>query len=361
MVMQMTTDSTKYRKLQKELKAELSSGRFQVGSRFYTERQIMDKYHVSGVTVARALSEMTEQGYFERKRKLGTFVRESPEMPGMSGGLMTRPLYINRATGDDLDKRENYFSWFVVEEIRRGIINSYPGSVKILDTESIVREAAGHPETAAVLMPQYIRDYTEKYEQRRPANTIEIILPPLGARPFNAVRPNYLIGVYEAVEHLIQSGHTRIAFLGRPELVNRFAAYRIALETYGLPVNPEWICCGKDLLNEDDGARQIDRLLRLKDRPSAIFCGTDKLALGVMREALRQGVRVPEELSIVGFDNISASATAPVPLSTVDVPYFEIGAAAVKLLFEKLKSGHDVPMKTVMTRFIIRKSTATVQ
>ena len=353
----MTTDSTKYQKLQAVLKAELSSGRVQVGSRFYTERQIMDKYHVSGVTVARALSEMTEQGYFERKRKLGTFVKESPEMPGMSGCLMTRPLYINRSTGDDLDEPQSYFSWFVVEEIRRGIINNYPGSVKIIDTESIVREAADHPDMLAILMPQYIRDYTEKYAHRCPSNAIEIILPPLGGKPFNAVRPNYLVGTYEAVEHLIQLGHTRIAFLGRPELVNRFAAYRIALETYGLPVNPEWICCEKEFLHEDDGAGQLKRLFRLKNRPSAIFCGTDKLALGVMREALRQGIGVPEELSIIGFDNISASANAPVPLSTVNVPYYEIGAAAVKLLFEKLKTGKDVPMKTVMTNFIIRKST----
>ena len=355
----MAADSTKYQQLQAVLKEELSSGRFQVGSRFYTERQIMAKYHVSGVTVARALSEMTEQGYFERKRKLGTFVKESPEMPGMSGCLMTRPLYINRSSGDDLDDPQDYFSWFVVEEIRRGIINGYPGAVKIVDMENIVREAADHPETVAVLMPQYIRDYAEKYAHLRPANTIEIILPPLGGKQFNTVRPNYLVGVYEAMEHLIQAGHTRIAFLGRPELVNRFAAYRIALETYGLPVNPEWICRDKSFLSEKDGAGQIRRLLRLKNRPSAIFCGTDKLALGVMREALRQGVAVPEELSVVGFDNISAAATAPVPLSTVNVPYSDIGAAAVKLLFEKLKSGKDVPAKTVMTDFVIRKSTAT--
>ena len=353
------TNLTKYQKLQTELKAELSSGRFQVGDRFYTEREIMDKYQVSGITVARALSEMTEQGYFERKRKLGTFVKESPEMPGMSGCLMTRPLYINRAFGDDLGEPQSHIAWFVVEEIRRGIINSYPGAVKILDMDSIAGEAADHPDMLAILMPQYISGYTEKYAQRCPSNTIEIILPPLGGNPFNTVRPNYLIGAYEAVEYLIQAGHTRIAFLGRPELVNRFAAYRIALETYGLPVNPEWICCDKSFLGEDEGAREMDRLLRLKNRPTAVFCGTDKLALGAMREALRQGIRIPDELSIAGFDNIPASSKAPVPLSTVNVPYYELGEAAVKLLFEKLKSGKDQPIKTVMTDFIIRKSTTT--
>lgn len=351
--------TTKYQKLQSALKAELSSGRFQVGDRFYTERQIMDKYQVSGITVARALSEMTEQGYFERKRKLGTFVKESPEMPGMSGCLMTRPLYINHAFGDDLCEPQSHIAWFVVEEIRRGIINSYPGSVKILDMDSIADEAADHPDLLSILMPQYIRDYAEKYARRCPSNTIEIILPPLGCRPFNAVRPNYLVGTYEAMEHLIQSGHTRIAFLGRPEFVNRLAAYRIALETYGLSADPELICCEKGNLTEDDGARLLDRLLHLEKRPGAVFCGTDKLALGVMREALRRGIRIPEDLSIAGFDNIRASAAAPVPLSTVNVPYYDIGVAAVEMLFAKLKTGKDQPMKTVMTDFIIRKSTTT--
>ena len=352
------TNVTKYQKLQTALKAELTSGRFQVGDRFYTEREIMDKYQVSGITVARALSEMTEQGYFERKRKLGTFVKESPEMPGMSGCLMTRPLYLNRCSfGDDGEEPQDGISWFVVEEIRRGIINTYPGSVKIVDMDTIIREASVHPDLLTILLPQYIDNYMEDWVP--PSNSIEIALPPRQYRSVNAVRPNYLVGVYQAMEHLIQLGHTRIAFLGRPELTNRFAAYRIAFETYGLPMNPEWICREDALLSEDDGAREMNRLLRLKNRPSAVFCGTDKLALGAMREALRQGIRIPEDLSMVGFDNISASSKAPVPLSTVDVPRYELGEAAVKLLFERLKSGKDQPIKTVMTNFIIRKSTAT--
>lgn len=350
---------TKYQKLQTVLKAELSSGRFQVGDRFYTEREIMDKYQVSGITVARALSEMTEQGYFERKRKLGTFVKESPEMPGMSGCLMTRPLYINRcAFGDDAGEPQDGISWFVIEEIRRGIINTYPGSVKIVDMDTIIREAADHPDLLTILLPQYISNYMEDYVPGCPANTIEIDLPPRQYRSVNAVRPNYLVGVYQAMEHLIQLGHTRIGFLGRPELTNRFAAYRIAFETYGLPMNPEWICRDNAMLSEEDGAREMDRLLHLKNRPSAVFCGTDKLALGAMRRALDQGIRIPEELSLVGFDNIDASSKTPIPLSTVNVPRYELGEAAVKLLFERLKTGKDQPIKTVMTDFIIRKSTA---
>ena len=80
----MVFPNTKQLKLQDALKQELQSGNFQVGDRFYTEKEIMSKYQVSSVTVARAVGEMTQQGYFERKRKLGTFVRGTRTIPGMS-------------------------------------------------------------------------------------------------------------------------------------------------------------------------------------------------------------------------------------------------------------------------------------
>jgi Transcriptional regulators len=355
------TGGTKYGKLQEALKAELASGRFRTGDRFYTEREIMEKYGVSGITVARALSEMTEQGYFERKRKLGTFVLESPEMPGMTGNVMTRPLFINRVVAENSDQTRNGPSWFVVEEIRRGVINSYPGAVKIVDMDEIMAEAEKDPELLAILIPQHIECYQKKYAPHKPSNTVEIVLPPYPGHSVNSIRPNYLVGVYEAMEHLIQLGHTRIAFLGRNELRNRYAAYRIALETYGLPFLPELTVCDDVAVNAVAGAALIRRLLALPSPPSAVFCATDKLALGAMQALRELGVKVPEQLSIIGFDDIPAAAAHELPLSTVKVPYFELGKAAVGLLFERMKSGTDVPSKTLMTNYVMRRTTARYQ
>ena len=89
------------------MKVELVSGRFRPGDRFYTEREIMVKFNVSVITVARALAEMTEKGYFARKRKLGTFVLESPEISGMTGNLKTKPLYINGVVSEDSGQTRN--------------------------------------------------------------------------------------------------------------------------------------------------------------------------------------------------------------------------------------------------------------
>lgn len=351
-------NETKYEKLQEQLKAELASGKFRPGDRFYTEREIMELYGVSGITVARALNEMTQKGYFKRKRKLGTFVLESPEIPGMTGTVMTRPLYINRIMQENSDETRNGPSWFVVEEIRRGIINSYPGAVKIVDMEEIAAESEKDPNLLAVLLPQQIAYYEEKYAARKPANTVEIVLPPNRGKIFNCVRSNYLAGVYEGMEHLIMLGHTRIAFLGNPGMRNRYAAYRIALETYDLPSPPELTLLDEHAIDAAAGAALIRKLMALPSPPSAVFCGTDKLAIGAMKTLKELGTKVPEEISVIGFDDIAAAGTLDIPLSTVHVPYFEMGKAAVELLMEKIKTGQDIPARTLMTNFIMRQTTA---
>ena len=158
----MIVPNTKYLKLQNLLKEELQSGKFQVGDRFYTEKEIMRKYRVSSVTAARTLSEMTQQGYFERKRKLGTFVLGTRTIPGMSGDVMTCPLYINQAGKEELARLGP--SWFLVEEIRRGIINTYPGMVKILPMAEIIRAAERDPGVLTILFPQRIEFFAEKYQ-----------------------------------------------------------------------------------------------------------------------------------------------------------------------------------------------------
>ena len=352
------TDETKYGKLQTALKSELASGRFRPGDRFYTEREIMEKYHVSGITVARALSKMTEHGYFERKRKLGTFVKESPEMPGMTGGVMTRPLYLNRVVAEDLESTRSGPSWFVVEEIRRGIINSYPGAVKIIDMDEIMAEAEKDPALPVIVLPQQIALYDQKYAPCKPINTIEIILPPGAGNACNCIRPNYLVGVYEALEHLIRIGHHRIAFLGRPELKNRYAAYRIAMEVYGIVIHPEYVILDDRATGIADGMEMLEKLLALPEKPTAVFCATDKLAFGVMQAAEERHLKIPEDLSLIGFDDTPLAANCKIPLSTVNVPYYELGKAAVELLFEKIKTARDVPARTLMTKYVMRQTVA---
>ena len=357
----MIVPNTKYLKLQDQLKQELQSGKFQVGDRFYTEKEIMRKYHVSSVTAARTLSEMTQQGYFERKRKLGTFVLGTRTIPGMSGDVMTCPLYINQVGHEETARLGP--SWFLVEEIRRGIINAYPGMVKILPIDEIIRTAEQDPGLLTVLLPQQIEFFAEKYRSRCPENTVEILLPPNFGSPVNCVRPDYMMGVFDAISHLIHYGHRRIAYIGMSDLVYRYAAYRIALETYQMELIPELVVRQKPAINNEDVDGYADHLLRLPAdrRPTAVFCDTDRAALRFMEKVREYGFSVPDDISVIGFDNIPESGTAPVPLSTVRVPYYEIGRTAVEILMEKIKTGCDVPPRIIPAAYVMRKSVGPVK
>jgi hypothetical protein len=357
----MIMPNTKYFKLQNLLKEELQSGKFQVGDRFYTEKEIMRKYHVSSVTAARTLSEMTQQGYFERKRKLGTFVLGTRTIPGMSGEVMTCPLYINQAGHEEAARQGP--SWFLVEEIRRGIINAYPGMVKILPMDEIIRSAEQDPGLLTILFPQRIEFFAEKYQSRCPANTIEILLPPNFGSPVNCVRPDYMMGVFDAVSHLIHLGHRRIVYIGSDNARYRYAAYRIALETHRLEMFPELVIRQKSAISSDDVDGYADRLLRLPadSRPTAVFCDTDRVALWFMEAVGDHGLSVPDDISVIGFDNIPESETAPVPLSTVRVPYYEIGKTAVEVLMEKIKTGCDLPPRMLPAVYVMRKSAGPVK
>ena len=356
----MAYPNTKQLRLQDALKQELQSGNFQVGDRFYTEKEIMSKYRVSSVTVARAVGEMTQQGYFERKRKLGTFVRGTRTIPGMSGEVMTCPLYINQAGHEESARHE--LSWFLVEEIRRGIINAYPGMVKILPMDEILDAAQRDPNLLTILFPQRIEFYAEKYRARCPGNTVEILLPPNFGPQVNCVRPDYMMGVFDAVSHLIHLGHERIAYLGDARSLYRYAAYRIALETHQMEMKPELVI--REAQPAGDGTDHlIDRLLQLpkKRRPTAVFCANDRIAISAMEAIRNRGLAIPDDISVIGFDDIQESATASIPLSTVKVPYYEIGQAAVAVLMEKIKTGQDVLPKTLPAVYLMRKSVGPVK
>ncbi len=165
-----------------------------------------------------------------------------------------------------------------------------------------------------------------------------------------------------AVQHLLDQHHTRIALVGgpitTPQVAQRFRGARHAIgDARGAHVEiidtPELTV----LAGREAGAAIAAR--PAADRPSAVFCANDLLAVGFLQGAsILGGVRVPEELAIIGYDDIDFSATSVVPLSTVRQPAREIGASAVSLLLEALADPDDPPRSVrFQPELVIREST----
>ncbi|MEO9229772.1 MAG: LacI family DNA-binding transcriptional regulator [Devosia sp.] len=151
-----------------------------------------------------------------------------------------------------------------------------------------------------------------------------------------SVLPGEVVGGYNATEHLLRNGHRRIGFInGEPWMdasADRLVGYRQALTTADIPFDPDLVLDGDWL--PGSGRVHLATLMSLPVPPTAVFCGNDMIALGAMQMAAELGLRVPEDLSIIGYDDqVVAGYTSP-PLTTVLLPNYEMGRKAVELLID---------------------------
>jgi DNA-binding LacI/PurR family transcriptional regulator len=173
-------------------------------------------------------------------------------------------------------------------------------------------------------------------------------VPSVGATNWN--------GGLLATRHLLELGHHRIGVIGGPPAIlcsrARVDGYRAAFETAGHAVHPELVRWGD--FHVESGYEQGRALLTLADRPTAIFAGSDLQAFGVYEAARVLGLRVPSELSVVGFDDLPMARWAWPPLTTIRQPLSEMAATATRLV---LGRGGDRRVE-LATSLVVRDSTA---
>ncbi|ADK82543.1 LacI family DNA-binding transcriptional regulator [Sediminispirochaeta smaragdinae] len=169
-------------------------------------------------------------------------------------------------------------------------------------------------------------------------------------------------GAFLAVEHLITLGHRRIAFLsGESHIYNsrsRQHGYEDALSHYGIPFDPALVLKGD--FSFETGERAFQQIFDMapQKRPTAIFAASDLMALGFMRNAFRYGVRIPDDISLVGFDDILLASITNPPLTTIRHPYREMGEEAMNHLLKKLNEGFQPSdRKPLVNQLIIRETT----
>lgn len=166
-----------------------------------------------------------------------------------------------------------------------------------------------------------------------------------------------------AVNHLLGLGHRRVAMIGGLDddpfhfrvPVDRYAGYRDALVDAGLPVEPALTVGGN--FSMEGGAEAMHLLLRLREPPTAVFALSDEMAIGAMQVARDAGLRVPEDLSVVGFDDHDVSAY--LGLTTIRQDVVRLGERAAELLLERLDGGvEEVVHEFAPTRLVVRRTTA---
>ena len=197
-----------------------------------------------------------------------------------------------------------------------------------------------------------------------PTTSIPVVAidPHTGHGGPSTIDSDNLGGARVATQHLIELGHRRIAHVrGRSDLASaqlRETGYRESLAVAGIAFDASLVVDGGyQTAQTVEAARS---LLTRDDRPTAVFAANDMSALGVLQAAREQGLRVPEDLSVIGFDDIPEARSSTPPLTTLAQPLQDIGAQALRMLIELL-DGHDVPSRVHLpAELVVRGSTGPV-
>ncbi len=167
------------------------------------------------------------------------------------------------------------------------------------------------------------------------------------------------LGGYLATRHLLDLGHRRIGVIAGPSYASsarqRLEGYRQAIDEAGIAVHPDWIV--PSTFGIDAGADAAEKLMQLHDRPSAIFAVNDNTAIGALSSLSRLGLSVPDEVSVVGYNDIPIVSHLPTSLTTVRVPFEQIASNALDLLTNGAASPEDRIRLSAPT-LIPRKSTS---
>jgi DNA-binding LacI/PurR family transcriptional regulator len=168
-------------------------------------------------------------------------------------------------------------------------------------------------------------------------------------------------GGLSATRHVLELGHRRIAAVAGPADIlcarARLDGFRAAMDVAGVPVHPDLVRPGA--FSVEDGLTLGRALLRLPDPPTAVVCGNDLQALGVYEAAREAGVRIPQDLSVVGFDDIEYARWCGPPLTTVRQPLVEMGVAAAKLVLALADGETSAQLRVELaTTLVVRQSTA---
>jgi len=180
--------------------------------------------------------------------------------------------------------------------------------------------------------------------------------------PISTVGVDNFLGGYRATEHLIHQNHHRIAMLAggfyfSDRSFHRWHGYKRCLKDHNIPYDPSLLLQTQyTLLSGRDGIRE---LLSLKKPPTAVFCSNDFIALGAMEGARELGFKLPEDLSIVGFDDIQIATFVTPTLTTISQPAYNMGSLGTKILLDHISKRPYKPVHKILeTRLVVRESTA---
>jgi DNA-binding LacI/PurR family transcriptional regulator len=353
----------KYQQILEKIKADILTARYKPGEKLPSEAALVKRFKTSRITVGRALRELRQLGLIERRAGSGSYV----ELPRDDGGLLFGLLIPNLSDTEIFGPICQGMS--EAPQIRKNALlwgNMTPDhetrdqQAWELCLQYIAKRVAGvffAPLERTAASEQTNHQILSTLERAR----IPVVLLDRCVLPYPRRSAHDLVSIdhrragYMITEHLIILGCRRIGFVAYSRSAStieaRIAGYRDALFVAGLPVEADLIQrIGENPLSEL-------KLFVEKQKPDALVCANDRTAGQVMQSLIRLKYRIPDDIRIVGIDDVGYASLLPSPLTTVHQPCREIGVAAVAVMLERLGTP-EMPVRDILLdcKLVIRES-----
>jgi GntR family transcriptional regulator, arabinose operon transcriptional repressor len=355
----------KYRQIYDSLKQAMAIGEYRAGQRLPTESELVKSFNTSRVTVNRALRELQLAGFINRKVGSGSYVSATAAQDYTFGLLIP-----------DLGRTE------IFEPICRGMAEARVGQEQVLlwgrspgpsqDVETQARELCeqwiAKKVSGVFFAPLELTSDRDRINERIAelfiASNIPVVLLDRDVVPYPERSSYDLIGIdnrragYVATSHLVGAGCKRLIFVGRhrsaPSCVARGVGFRDALYDAGIECRADFVQHQTDPSSEEQVRRIMSDL-----RPDGIVCSNDFTAAQLMKTLEQLSISVPDDVKMVGFDDVKYASLLSVPLTTIHQPCADIGATAIRTMIDRLRDP-KLPARDILLNFglVVRESSS---
>ena len=347
-----------YHQLAIILEKQIENGTFNRGDFIPSVRKLCQRYEISDITARRAILELTKKGLVSRSAGKGMFVDVKPKKE------LTVTLI---ALG--LDTKSYWSGAYMFFDLVRGITQAtleknmslkFVFPKKDVEPTLFLKEFIETQKIDGIFIHVLTREdisYEEIKILRKAKIPYVVVKSHIPEKKISCVFSDDFKGAAIATEYLISLGHRRIGFINGPldKVVvwqERMGGYKEALKKYKIQLDRKLIQENSSVF-EKNGYESMKKLLQLKSRPQAVFVAGDGMAVGAYKAIKRKGLRIPEDISIIGYDDADAASWLDPPLTTIRTSFFDFGEKSAKLLSDMIAEG-DFPEKEAVIEPVLK-------
>jgi GntR family transcriptional regulator of arabinose operon len=344
-----------YRQVEEILLAKIKSDEYHPGDAVPPERELCKELDVSRFTVRKAIQELVYKGYLYRVQGNGTFV--------YSKTVTSKPRSGSRRIGVILDYCDKELESRMLNGIEETLQEEQYSMIYMSSGNDYQREARNiwqmkdeGVDGLIILPAEDQKDSTVIFDLKTEGFPFVLIDRRLQDCETDCVMSDNIDGGYRATEHLIKLGHERIAFVKNQftqtsSIEDRIIGYKSALREYSLDYDHRWVFSIDPRMSREESCAAFYAFYE-ELSPTAVVAVNDYVALDIVQICREKGITIPDDLSIIGFDNLDVVRHLPVPLTTVAQFPKEIGRCAARLLMEKIKAGPGSRERSVIRQVV---------